>query len=280
MEEDEVYIKRMKTIGSVAECFLELGFGTCTSLLLVFLVLIQDEPVMLIVSVLGLGIGVILLFSQDEQFIVRYGVTFLLPWYSWVIRSLCYFLASYSVSDSILDYGVSLVAYPLPVIYFEIPGSGWFKKGIGLRILTAVVMIVDLIPFRDSNPFFSLEIGTARVVLAATLFMMHSLRRRYQETLVEGEHTLAIFIQIHYVLYGAFWFAVVFALGNAIYLAVVILSKFGKGTVIQEEDDDQEEDTEQYELQGEEEPQQESTDPWEEYGRDDLAYESSRGKRR
>lgn len=249
-DQDDKRLERLKQINTAAECSLEVGLAFVIVMIVIFFVLVQDEIQVVLFLILSIGILSFTISSYESLGFVRRASCLLLPWYLWIIKSFCYFISGGTIIDqTLIEYLLSFVLMIIPALVYEYSLPTPLRTGIGLRVIFLVVAMIDLIPFEDSNPFLSIEKGIARVVLLSVIFILYSVRSRYETTPAtsQDEDMLILFIRIQYTLFAGFWLSITIGVMHALYLSGSILMNTGRKTshkkkhVVEEEYDSTEE---------------------------------------
>lgn len=227
---DNRAIERLKQINTAAESSLEIGVSLTAVMIVIFLVLIQDEVNLVLFIVLALGVFTMLVLSYDESGLIKRSSGLLLPWYLWILKGFCYLITRGSLPDILLiEYITSLIFQIAPAAIYEYSAPSFVRSGLGLRIFFFGMAILDLIPFSDSNPFLSLEKGIARSVILSILFILYSIRSRYDASSSPPEDTVLItFIKIQYALFAGFWLALAVGIFHSLYLGISVMIRIPK----------------------------------------------------
>lgn len=229
-EPEDKKLERLKQINTAAECSLEVGLTLVLVMIVIFFVLIQDEPNIVLFVLLALGLFTMTILSYESSGIVKRASGLLLPWYLWIIKSFCYFISGGNITGHlIVEYIISFVFMIVPAIICEYSAPSALISGVGLRIFFLFVAVFDLLPFEDSNPFLSIEKGITRSIILSVLYVLYSARFRYdQPSGLQEDYILTIFIRIQYAVFAGFWISVVAGSLHAVYLCGIIILKLAK----------------------------------------------------
>lgn len=218
-------MERLKQINTAAESSLDIGVSMTIVMIVIFLVLIQDDVNLVLFIILSLGIFTMLVLSYDGSGLIRRSSGLLLPWYLWMLKGFCFFVTNGSLPDiTITEYTVSTILQIAPAALYEYSAPSVIRSGIGLRVFFFGIAILDLIPFPGSNPFLSLERGVVRSVMLSVLFILSSIRSRYDTSATSPEDSILItFIRIQYTLFAGFWLSVAAGIVHAVYIGLSVM---------------------------------------------------------
>jgi hypothetical protein len=189
---------RLKNINSLFGILLEVGGFILLTFISILTIALHEEHKILFYIILAI-IAILFVMLSLESFSESLIIFSIPAWFLWILQSVGFYILTESIDNLLVEILHNIFIYIGSIIMVEFTSSR-LSKGIPLRIISFIVMISRIIPFRSANLFGGMIISTMRMMCFTVLFCIYSIGLRNSKSKLtnRNELFLNLFIICHY----------------------------------------------------------------------------------